>query len=266
MVISRYAPDPALTNYIKCYYYIEKNDHEVVQDTFFADGCIEAVFSVDWEFYKGGQREDWAKIIGQIIMPRELKIIGKGQSFGIWFYPHTFPRFANVAMCELNDRVETWDVLFPKSFADFVGNCLSEKKLDRLKTGADRFFLERLVANTQSMDMVAEAAVQYLYQQKNNSDLNHLASWLNVSQRYLQRAFLAKVGFSQKLFLKILRFQQTLRAMRQGKTSTLTALACECDYYDQSHFIREFKSFTGIAPSQFETDKLPISQHFIQVE
>jgi AraC-like DNA-binding protein len=267
MILQKYSPCTQLDKFVKCYYYLENNDNNIINDTFFADGCIEAVFSLGWNFYQKDNKEAWAKIIGQIIKPRELKIVGSGQSFGIWFYPHTFPRFSKVQMSELNDSVISWDVLFPKSFADFVADCLYERQFEKLVSGVDNFLLKKISGyKVQSMDTLAESAVQYLYQHKSSSDLDRLASWLNVSQRYLQKAFLAKIGFSQKLFIRMLRFQQILPQVRQPELSNLAALAYEHDFYDQSHFVREFKAFTGILPSQFEKIRLPISEHFIVSE
>lgn len=267
MVITKFTPSTPLTKFIKCYYYLENTDDLFMRDTFFADGCIEAVFSLGWNFYKDGAKEDWAKIIGQIIKPRNLKIVGKGQSFGIWFYPHTFSFFSSIQMFELNDRVLSWDVLFPKSFAEFVGNCMYERRFDKLIKGVDDFLLKKISGyKEKSFDKLTEPAIHYLYQYKTYSDLDHLASLLNVSQRYLQKAFLTKIGFSQKQFLRILRFQQILQRLSQREISSLTTLAYENDFYDQSHFVREFKAFTGFLPSEFEAKKLPINQHFIVSE
>lgn len=264
MVITRFTPATGLTKFIKCYYYLEHSDGGAISDTFFADGCIEAVFSLGWDFYKEDTKEDWAKIIGQIIKPRHLNIIGRGQSFGIWFYPHTFSYFSNIQMFELNDRVLPWGTLFPDSFAEFVGNCLHERQFDRLTKGVDDFLLKRISRyKEKAMDRLTEPAIQYLYEHKGCADLNHLSSSLNVSQRYLQKAFLTRIGISQKQFVRVLRFQQSLQRLSRGEVPSLSAVAYESDFYDQSHFVREFKTFTGFLPSQFKANQLPINRHFI---
>jgi AraC-like DNA-binding protein len=51
--------------------------------------------------------------------------------------------------------------------------------------------------------------------------------------------------------------------MRQPQISNYAALGYEHDFYDQSHFVREFKEFTGVVPSKFVKISLPINQHFI---
>jgi len=264
MVVTKFAPSSRLVKYIKCYYYLENDQDRLMNDTYFADGCVEAVFSLGWDFYKDAVKEDWAKIIGQIIKPRTLKIVGKGQSFGIWFYPHTFTYFSDIKMFELNDRVLSWDLIFPRSVAEFVGNCIYEKQFDRLVKGIDDFLLTRISAHHEkSTDRLTEQAVQYLYQNKTSSALDQLASRLQVSQRYIQKVFLTKIGVSQKQFIRILRFQDILQKLSQREIASLTTLAHENNFYDQSHFIREFKTFTGLRPSEFEAKNLPINRHFI---
>jgi AraC-like DNA-binding protein len=267
MVIKKIPPHPALRQVIKCYYYLENEKEEVIKDTYFADGCVEAVFSIGWQFYKDETKEPWAKVIGQIIKPRSLEIVGKGQSFGIWFYPHTFSYFTNVALNEMNDSVVSWDLLFPKSFADFVGNCMIENRLTELVEGVNSFLMKTYSSyKTQSKDELAAAAVQYLYENKTNPRLDEVASTLNVSQRYLQKIFLLKVGFSQKFLVRILRIQQTLQSFSQDDAAGLATLAYQNEFFDQSHFIKEFKIFTGMLPSKFEKQKLPINQHFITAD
>lgn len=259
-------PSPQLAKAVKCYYYIENPHNILIEDTFFADGCIEAVFSLDWEFYKEGRREDQAKVIGQIIEPRALTIQGKGRSFGVWFYPHTFSYFIKVPMYEMNDRIVSWDDLFSRDLSEFVGNCLSDGSHERLIDGVDRFLIGKLAKHPRKrMDDAIGFAVDYLLQKKSEADLDALARQLNVSHRTLQRAFLERVGYSQKHFLRVARFQDALRDLREGTMTTLTEIAHAHHYFDQPHFIREFKSFTGFAPSEFQVSRLPINQHFLGV-
>ena len=161
MKIRQLTPSPALAKFVKCYYYIDNTADRVIEDTYFADGCVEAVFSVGWDFYKDGVREDAAKIIGQILKPRKLRISGKGQSFGIWFYPHTFSRFARIPISELNDRVIPWGALFPESFTTFAGSCISEAKIDALVQAVDALLMQRLSRHRErSADNLVDHAVQ----------------------------------------------------------------------------------------------------------
>jgi AraC-like DNA-binding protein len=73
-----------------------------------------------------------------------------------------------------------------------------------------------------------------------------------IHKRTLERIFAKYVGITPKSFQKICRFQRVLSKMIQDDNShNLTKLAVDYDYYDQSHFLKEFKSFTGLSPLQF---------------
>ncbi|MBC8082760.1 MAG: AraC family transcriptional regulator [Hymenobacter sp.] len=84
---------------------------------------------------------------------------------------------------------------------------------------------------------------------------------LGISGRYLERLFGQAVGVSPKYFCRIIRFQQTFRWLE--RTDSLTAVAATCGYYDQAHFIRDFRHFTGTTPSAFRRASGPISTAFL---
>jgi len=70
--------------------------------------------------------------------------------------------------------------------------------------------------------------------------------------------FVQYTGLTPKLYSQINRFQNSLQLVREGNSS-LTSIAYECGYADQSHFIREFKSFTGLTPSGYDIDNFPVA-------
>ncbi|WP_167278692.1 helix-turn-helix domain-containing protein [Paenibacillus lupini] len=69
------------------------------------------------------------------------------------------------------------------------------------------------------------------------------------SERYIRTKFEQSLGISPKLYGHIIRFQRTLGAIVRGG-STLTDVAMEGSYFDQSHFMKEFKSFSQLTPIQ----------------
>ncbi len=69
------------------------------------------------------------------------------------------------------------------------------------------------------------------------------------SERYIQKLFLDNVGITPKSFSNIHRFNKSLQLI-QTADLPLTSIAYDCGYYDQAHFIKEFKKFTGLTPSE----------------
>jgi AraC-like DNA-binding protein len=85
-----------------------------------------------------------------------------------------------------------------------------------------------------------------------------LASKYHLTPRYLQKLFLQYTGFTPKFYHKISRFQYSLKLINKGDTS-LTSIAYDRGYFDQSHFIREFKFFTGVTPGEYTPEAFPVS-------
>jgi AraC-like DNA-binding protein len=77
------------------------------------------------------------------------------------------------------------------------------------------------------------------------------ASTLGISERRLLTVFSEDVGLSPKQWTRVRRFQRALRALHQGDELRWAELAVACGYADQSHFSRDFRSFSGIDPTTY---------------
>ena len=93
----------------------------------------------------------------------------------------------------------------------------------------------------------------------NENNINEIASTHNMTGRNLNKLLNRYTGLSPKLVGKINRFQQSLRLIAR-KNQSLTGIAYDCGYFDQSHFIRDFKAFTGFTPSAYLENKFPVNQ------
>jgi len=266
MQLKTYIPSLQLQSFIKCYYLSESYYEEYVKHVFFPDGCVEVVFHAGLDFYRDEQKECRAKVIGQITRPLTMKAIGKGKSFGIWFFPHTFSLFSGISMNELNDKVISLDTVFGKGFIDFVENCLFEDDIKNLVDGTNTYLSKKLsIPSNPIKEKIADYAIRYIVAEKAETNLDKLAKDCNISNRYLQKIFVERIGFSPKFFIRTVRFQYTLHQLSKCHTGSLTALTYQAGYYDQAHFIREFKEFTGFAPSQFQLANYPINQYFLNL-
>ncbi len=76
-----------------------------------------------------------------------------------------------------------------------------------------------------------------------------VARAVGLGERQLERRFLARVGVTPKRFASLRRFERVSALARRAPT--LTDAALEAGYYDQSHFIREFRRFVGVSPGKF---------------
>jgi len=74
---------------------------------------------------------------------------------------------------------------------------------------------------------------------------------IGLSQRRLIQVFKKEVGIPPKLFCRVRRFQRALALMRQNATPNWAHIAPQCGYVDQPHFIHDFRSFSGLTPTEY---------------
>jgi AraC-like DNA-binding protein len=128
-----------------------------------------------------------------------------------------------------------------------------EGRLAEARTNAQRsdlvqsLLLKSLVRKPPSAFL--KAAVEALQRGQGSLRVAALAQTLGVGQKRLERAFLAHVGLAPKGFASLLRFHQAVHLKASGMRSI--EVAGELGYFDQAHFIQEFKSFTGRSPESY---------------
>jgi AraC-like DNA-binding protein len=127
-------------------------------------------------------------------------------------------------------------------------------------------FLLAELENTSTIDHVVNETVETIFNTRGRFSVNELSEQHQVNRRQLARKFSSAIGLSPKQLAKTIRIQTALKTLLNEKVSSLTELAYENEYFDQAHFIREFKEFTGLTPKEFFGDDLKMSLIFDKQE
>ena len=114
----------------------------------------------------------------------------------------------------------------------------------------ERFLQERLQPQRPGLDLVLEA-VAHIEAAAGSLSIADLSSALNVSHKHLIQQFTAHIGLRPKQFARVVRFSSLLPALTGAGAPDWAALAQQAGYHDQSHFNREFQSFSGLSPRQY---------------
>lgn len=134
--------------------------------------------------------------------------------------------------------------------------CL-EDQLAGSKTDAQRITaVERFLINNMTKtepDKLVLAALALIHKSSGNIKIKDLMKQLYISQSPLEKRFRQVVGTSPKKFASIIRFKNIIQ--RYDPENSLTILGFETGFYDQAHFIKEFKAFTGDTPEKFFSGK-----------
>lgn len=110
----------------------------------------------------------------------------------------------------------------------------------------DDFLLSRL--DNKAPDKLVQAAIRHIYDTAGDIRISDLAGRLHTSASPLEKRFRSITGATPKKFATIVRMKALLHRHKTGK---LTDMAYDAGFFDQAHFIKEFKSFTGSTPGEF---------------
>jgi AraC-like DNA-binding protein len=88
-----------------------------------------------------------------------------------------------------------------------------------------------------------------------------VADQIGISSRRFIQLFSNEVGLTPKLFSRVRRFQQVLQKIRSGAEFSWGDMAAGCGYFDQAHFIHDFKEFSGINPTTYLAHKTDHLNH-----
>lgn len=84
---------------------------------------------------------------------------------------------------------------------------------------------------------------------------------LGLSPRRFIDLFRREVGLTPKLFCRVRRFQKVLQTIGAGRAANWADIALTCGYFDQAHFIHDFRAFSGINPSIYLAEHIPHPNH-----
>lgn len=127
-----------------------------------------------------------------------------------------------------------------------------EQKLTRLEEELLKHYRKSLTENP-----FVDYAISRIIAAPNQGGLKEIASKVGYSQKHLIKIFKDHVGVAPKEFLKIIRFQKAIQEIEQSESIHWASLALDCGFYDQSHFIADFKAFSGFTPADYLRQRGP---------
>ena len=169
----------------------------------------------------------------------------------VFFKEASATHFFRQPLHELFSESVSLDNFMLRSELLFLEEQLFEAATDdaRINT-VERFLLSRM--SPALPDKLVIAALSLIHDAHGNIRIRELMEKLHISQGPLEKRFRQAVGASPKKFASVVRMKS---AIQQYKTQTsLTELGYNTGFYDQAHFIKEFKTFTGLTPHKFFAD------------
>lgn len=222
------------------------------------DVCSELIFHFRGSFTEllndGREQPSFtAGVHGQSRQARKFEINCGCGILGAYLYPQAIPLLFNCSTPEVSNQMVNLDLLLGtegKLLEDAIANAAGNTERVRLLEA----FISRQYSRKNKKILPVFHTIQTIIDQKGLVKIKDTAKGVFLSERQFKRQFYQYAGFSPKLYARIVRFQSAMELYGQ-KCKSLTAIALECGYYDQSHFIGDFTEFAGISPKTFFSGK-----------
>lgn len=250
-----------------CYWTLESVKENTPKiNTIVPDGTMKLIFhygDLYWHHPEKGDRflQPRCFLIGQLTKPYVVEPNGDTGTFVVRFHPNGFLPFTTMPIKEMENRPIPLESLFGKEGQELELKILEANGvLERIKIIES--FLRARLSSKEVIDRIVKSTIETISTANGQISINELSKENNLSRRILSRKFSRTVGISPKQLSKIIRLQGSLKTLLNKDVSKLTDLAYENDYFDQAHFIKDFREFTGITPKEFYKDHLKMSLIF----
>ena len=262
-----YKPSETLRPFIKCYWTLEgPTEAKISKQKILPDGCMEMIFhhgDLYTQFKMDGSSfiQPRCFLYGQITTTLEIAPTGNTGIFSARFHPHGLTPLLNIKVDKLANKATPLINVFGKSTEQLEKNILfSNNTIERINF-IEKYFL-KILGNQQNADHILNNCISEILIAKGNISVNQLAANSDTHRRKLERLFKSQVGLSPKQLSKAVRLQALIKRLHTKEFTNLTDLAYEYGYFDQAHFIKDFREFTGISPKQFFAENLQMAALF----
>ncbi len=253
-----YIPAKHLSHFVQYYWTLDGklSPTEMYIHRTLANHCPEIIFHYGSEFKEilvdnKIERTFRTGIHGQTDKIRKFTAKDNCGIFGVVLQPYAFTQLFNISATVLKNELIDLESLLGKEGTD-----ISEQIMlaggNHQRILLINQFLSKHIKDTKHTSIIQ--SVQRICANNGNVNIQQLSNQSFLSQRQFERNFKDLVGFSPKTFSRLVRFKATANNYRINN-KTMTEIAYDFGYYDQSHFNQDFKQFSGYSPKSYFNGK-----------
>jgi AraC-like DNA-binding protein len=262
MNFRRVEPQGMAVHWVESYWIVESDDPSPHEQKIIPDGHPEIIFHFgdSYRINISGQWEEQALslVAGQIRQHFYLQNTGRVSILGIKLQPTTLNQLFQFDMSGLTDSVLPLQQVAIPQLIHLEKEIRQARNMDERVIIANQFF--------SSFEFVGNAVtdgVSWIFKTKGTGTVEELGDVMRVSERQTERLFQKNIGLSPKFYCRLIRFNAIFNLLTQ-RDPGWAELAYEAGFADQSHFIRNFKAFTGEEPSAYGFDEQSLANFFLK--
>ncbi len=258
MIYQTHIPAFPLNRFIEVFVYFERVEHAHTVDRFLPNGDTEILidfhdtpqFIYDNDSLKEIQacNHVWASGLRTepITIPSgngaAMMVVAFKKGMAAPFFP--FP------MAEIANAVVDADLIWGSGFGKLRYRLLETDDI-KVRFSLVEEFLLNLCSATLDVNPCIDFAISEMTHRPDRTSIARMNQKIGYSQKHFTEMFRKNIGITPKSFLKIMRFQKAVRSIDAADSIDWAAISQDCGFYDQAHFIHDFKHFSGFTPEQY---------------
>lgn len=265
MQFTRIIPKKELINLIECFWIVENDDPTPLVQKIIPDGFPEIILHFG-DPYSIKLRDQWehqskSLLAGQITSYFHLQNTGRSSILGVKCKPTALTHLFKIFMNELTNHVVELNNAIAGQW-DTLENTLrsADNHMHRIELIQETLTKIRPENFT---EMPIEKAIAVIFSEKGLISVADICDAAATSERQLERLFKKYIGLSPKFYSRIIRFSYVFQVVQEREMNGIE-LGLESGFYDQSHFIKNFKAFTGEDPSRYFFDQPNLANFFLK--
>jgi AraC-like DNA-binding protein len=177
----------------------------------------------------------------------------KGRVFGIKFRPGAFYPFVQSSISDFTDKVIPLDEVLGADaiVLERAMVPLADDEQDAMVDLAESFLRERLPPDHDDNVRLVNDIISCITSDREITKVDTVVSRTGVGKRQIQRLFSEYVGVSPKWVIKRFRMHEAIERLSSGHDVDWAQLALDLGYFDQAHFIKDFKAMVGRSPVEY---------------
>ncbi|WP_241547979.1 helix-turn-helix domain-containing protein [Leptospira stimsonii] len=248
--IKTYVPNGFLKSYIRDYMVIESDLER--ENRILPNSSLVLSFRIRGNVDITEQsKENRVPVLGIAGLRKNSRLIRYSRDSSVFLVNFQEGRAANffkIPMNELFGMNVSLDRLLPKSLTSEIEEKLSESRTNEGRIKIIEEFLLSLIKESKT-DLLVFETIKRIRNTNGNLKIRELIQGMPISRDSYEKRFRQTIGTSPKQFANLVRMKSLIE--RYSPFQKLTDIGYEAGYFDQAHFIKDFRSFTGLAPKDF---------------
>ena len=263
----KFNPSSILSSFVECYFIWDSEGRletpMVIESP--PSGFCSIVFNYADPYYLQNKKYERLAvpmqfISGQSIYSYKLFLEGEIGVAGIVFKPAALATIFQLPIYEYTEeRIDLYKI-FKKPVIDKYVTQIKlageEQKVHLL----EEFLMQQYRIQKPEPDYIDKAA-NYIVEHNGLLQVSDLLKDSCMSRRSFERKFFQKVGLSPKYYARLRRIGYLLTFVAGKRKADWPKIVAECEFYDQAHFIKDFKEFTGRSPQQYLKENTELANY-----